>query len=65
MFSNPSIHLELARQRQRDLLARSERHRLAREARSGSQNDRGTLIERPALDERPPIRIACPQRAET
>jgi hypothetical protein len=41
MSIQPSIHLEIARQRQQDLLARSERHRLATTALAGRPEARG------------------------
>jgi hypothetical protein len=65
MFVDPSIRLEIARKRQRDLLASSERYRLVKEALAGKQAERGRLIEPPALRKRPPTRVVRPQRADT
>jgi hypothetical protein len=65
MFVDPSIRSEIARERQRDLLAKSERHRLAKDAIAGRKAERGRPIEPPALDERPPKRIVRPQQANT
>jgi hypothetical protein len=65
MFVDPSIRLELARKRQRDLLARSERHRLVKEALAARQAERGRLIEPPVLGKWQPTRIVRPQRADS
>jgi hypothetical protein len=43
MFIHPSIHVEIARERQRDLLARSERRRTVKAALAGRDDDRGRL----------------------
>ena len=52
MFIHPSIQTKITRQRQRELLARSERHRIAKPYRAGQQEDRGGwLIGRRALYE--------------
>jgi hypothetical protein len=63
MFIHPSIHLEIARQRQQDLLARSERHRTAQAALADANEDRGrALIEVAALHE--PLRTTTACRPE-
>ena len=49
MLFNPSIHFEISRQRQSEVLARAERYRLKREARTAAQDDYGRLIEARAL----------------
>ena len=50
MFIHPSMHLAISRQRQPDLQARSERHRIAKASRACRQEDRGGwLIGRRAL----------------
>jgi hypothetical protein len=52
MFIHPCMHLKIARQQQPDLLARSERHRIAKASRAFGQEDRGGwLIGRQALHE--------------
>jgi hypothetical protein len=63
MFIHPSIHLEIARQRQQDLLARSERHRTAQAALADTHEDRGrALIEVAVLHE--PLRTTTACRPE-
>lgn len=60
MFIHPSIHLEITRQRQQDLLARSELQRIAKAARTRRHEDRGRqLMERAALPEPSPTTTAC------
>ncbi len=55
MFIHPSMDHKIARQRQRDLLVRSERNRIAKASRAGRQEDRGGwLIGRRALHESQP-----------
>jgi hypothetical protein len=49
MLFNPSIHFEISRQRQREVLAWAERYRLTKEARTATQDDYGRLIEDRAL----------------
>jgi hypothetical protein len=44
MYFHPSIHLEIARQRQHDLLAKAERHRLANAALAGRQEHRARSL---------------------
>jgi hypothetical protein len=65
MFIHPSIHLEIAHQRQQDLLARSERHRTAKAALTGRHEARGRHPIKPvALREPAPATTVCqPQRA--
>ena len=60
MFIRPSIHLEIARERQQDLRPESERHRTARAALAVRHEDRARpLIERAALHEPSPTATAC------
>jgi hypothetical protein len=50
MSVHPSMQLNIARQQQRDLLARSKRNRIAKAPRAGRQEDLcGWLISRRAL----------------
>jgi len=52
MSMHPSMHPNIAYQRQRNLLARSERNRIAQASRAGRQEDLGGwLIGRRALFE--------------
>jgi hypothetical protein len=44
MLIHPSTHLEIARQRQRDLVARSERRRTVEAALAGRHDDRGRRL---------------------
>jgi hypothetical protein len=63
MFIHPSIHLEIARQRQQDLMARSERHRTAGAAPADRHEDRsGALTEFAPLQE--PLRTTTACRPE-
>jgi hypothetical protein len=66
MFVHPSIYLEIARQRQHDLLASAERRRIAQAALAGRQEDEGrSLSTRPALHEpSPPTTAPRPQQAK-
>jgi hypothetical protein len=65
MVVHHRIHLAIAREGHRDLLARAERRRIAKAALAGRQEDRGrSLIEAPALHEPSPTTMARrPQRA--
>lgn len=65
MVVQPWIHLAIARERHRDMLARAERHRIAEAARAGWQEDRGrSLIEAPAPPgPSPTTRARSPERA--
>jgi hypothetical protein len=66
MLFHPFIHFEIARQRQSEVLARADWHRLTKEARTVTQDDRGRQVEGRALSEgRPPMRTARPQRANS
>ena len=49
MFVHPSIHIELARQRQQDLVTGSERHATANAAFVGGNEDRRQLLIRRSL----------------
>jgi hypothetical protein len=53
MSIHPSIHLEIARDRHRDLLARSERRRTVTAALAGRHDDRG----------RPLLALAVPEES--
>jgi hypothetical protein len=62
MFIHPSIHLEISRQRQRDLLAESERHRFTKDALAITREDR----RRPPRETPSPTAVpGRPQRAST
>ncbi len=67
MVFHPSIHLEIARQRQQDLLSRAERDRIAKAALADRQRDRGrSSIDPPALHEPSrTTRARRPQQADT
>jgi hypothetical protein len=66
MLFHPLIHFETSRQRQSEVLARAERYRLAKEARTAAQDDYGRLIEARALNRRrPPTEDRPPQRANS
>jgi hypothetical protein len=66
MLFHPLIHFETSRQRQSELLARAELYRLAKEARTVTQDDYGRRIEARALNERrPPTRTVRPHRANS
>jgi hypothetical protein len=59
MFVHPYINLEISRQRQHDLLADAEHHRIVKNALAGGRPTR----EAPSVRE-PSTRTApCPQRA--
>jgi hypothetical protein len=65
MFLHPSIRLELVRQRQEELLAQAERHRIARAAIALGQKERGQRKIDPAVGEPSPTMTACsPQGAK-
>jgi len=66
MFVHPSIQLEIARQRQQDLLAWGERHRIAKAALAGRQEDRVRRpVEQAARHEPlPPTTAGRPQGAK-
>jgi hypothetical protein len=66
MFLHPSIQLEIARQRQQDLLAWAERHRIAKAALVGRQEDRARRpVELAARHEPlPPTTARRPQGAK-
>jgi hypothetical protein len=66
MVFHPSIHLEIARQRQHDLLASAERHRIAQAALAGTHKDRRrSLTGSSALHEPSPQTTAPrPQQAK-
>jgi hypothetical protein len=49
MLVHPSIHFEISRQRQREVLAWTERYRLTKEARTATQDEYRRLIEARAL----------------
>ena len=49
MLVHPSTHFEISRQRQSEVLARAERYRLTKEARTAAQDEYGRLIEARAL----------------
>jgi len=64
MFVDPSIRLELARLRNEELLATSERHRLAKAALACRQDDRGRRLTEPPVPEEPSLkRIIRPRQA--
>jgi hypothetical protein len=66
MHFHPSIHFEIARQRQSEVLASAEWHRLTKEARTVTQDGRGRQVEGRALNEgRPLMRTARPRRANS
>jgi hypothetical protein len=66
MLFHPFIHFEISRQRQSEVLAKAERHRLTKEAWTASQDDYGRLIEARALNKRRPwTRTARPERANS
>ena len=66
MLFHPLIHFETSRQRQSELLARAELYRLAKEARTVTQDDYGRRIEARALNRRrPPTRTVRPHRANS
>jgi len=66
MLLHPLVHFETSRQRQNEVLARAELHRVAKEARTATQDDYGRLIEARALNKRrPPTRTVRPQRANS
>ena len=58
MFIHPSIHLEIARQRHRDLVARSERRRTVKAALAGRHDDRGRVLALAAPHEPAPTTSA-------
>jgi hypothetical protein len=64
MFIHPSIHLEIARERQRDLLATSERRRTVKAALAGRPDDRDRPLLALAVPQEPSAKTsACrPQR---
>ena len=49
MLFNPSIHFEISRQRQSEVLARADRYRLTKKARTATQDEYGRLIQARAL----------------
>ena len=66
MLFHPFIHSEISRQRQSEVLARAERYRLTKEARTATQDDYGRLIEaRPLNKRRPWTRTVRPERANS
>jgi hypothetical protein len=67
MFIHPSIHLEIVRQRRRDLLVRSERRRTVKAALAGRHDDRGwRLLALVAAQEPAPRTTTCrPQEMNT
>ncbi len=65
MFFDPSMHIEIARLRQRELLAKSERHRIAKAALADRQKGRIRWLRRPrALQEPAPTTTVRPQGAK-
>ena len=64
MFIHPSIHLEIVRQRQQDVLARSGRRPLARAALAGGPEarDRSPEEPRPVHEPSPTMTASRPQR---
>ena len=64
MFFDPSIHLEIAHQRQEDLLARSKHHELVKAALAARRDRRGRRPVAPiALETPSPKGIIRPKRA--
>jgi hypothetical protein len=59
MFAHPYINLEISRQRQHDLLADAEHHRIVENALAGSRPTR----EAPSVHEPSTRNAPCPQRA--
>jgi hypothetical protein len=59
MFFHPTINLEISRQRQHDLLADAERHRIVKNALAGSRPTR----EAPSVREPSTTTASRPQRA--
>ena len=53
MFLDPSMHKEIARLRHQELLARGERHRLAKAALADRQKDRGGWLSNPRAQQAP------------
>ena len=66
MFLHPSSQIEIARQRQRDLLAWGERQRIAKAALAGRQGDRVRRPVEPAArhEPLPPTTVRRPQEAK-
>ena len=64
MFLHPSIHLEIARQRQQDLLAEAERHRIAEAALADGQEDRGRSLTGPTALREPSPQTTAPRPQE-
>ena len=64
MFIDPSMHSEIARLRHLELLAGSERRRIAKAALADGQKARGRWLRRPRdLQEPSPTTTARPQGA--
>jgi hypothetical protein len=64
MIIHPSIHLEIARQRHEDRLARAEGHRIAEAAHAGARMDRGgSSSELRIVHEQSRTTTRAPQRA--
>jgi hypothetical protein len=65
MFFDPSMHSEIARLRHRELLAGSERRRIAKAALADGQKAPGQWLRRPRdLQDPSPTTTACPQGAK-
>jgi hypothetical protein len=61
MVFHPSIHLEIARQRQHDLLASAERHRIAQAALAGRHKDRRRSLTGPSALHEPSPQTTAPR----